>query len=61
MVMLHIKLKGMKYTITCSHVPMQTKVTGNLFVVHFSIELQHFRIIYFEELMKFGSAYNKFS
>ena len=38
MVMLHIKLKGMKYTITCSYMPMQTIVTGNLFVVHFSIE-----------------------
>ena len=38
MVMLHIKLKEMKNTITCSHVPMQTIVADNLFIAHFSIE-----------------------
>ena len=38
MVMLHIKSMVMKYTITCTHVPLQTIIAGNLFVGHFSIE-----------------------
>ena len=39
---------------------MQTIFAGNLFAIQFSIEC-NIRIIYFEELMEFGSAYNEFS